>query len=254
MMRVTQIFILLILLIFGPANAAEKVKYVGQELSGEIKLTHENKIFLPPGMWEVSAITKTRGSTPWFNAAFVQIANSEIKAVLIIGYPREPVTNGWYRGSDDICDDYDGQQSNFHDKNVKTQANAIMSGICSAIYANTDVDQSLWDGWDVMRDTHEFIAQKNVKEYPAGLIHIDSSWYAKTHMANIYYSYNPEFSHITSKRGDWTKSDWSKYKIDDFPIKKAFMNKAIFSHQMVIDNSLKGYKKRKPVDLTPYDF
>ena len=73
-------------------------------------------------------------------------------------------------------------------------------------------------------------------------------------MAGIYYSYNPEFSDITSKRGDWTKSDWSKYKIDDFPVKKAFMDKAIFSHQMVIDNSLKGYKKREPIDLTPYDF
>ena len=31
-----------LIFIFGSANA-EKVKYVGQELSGEIKLTYENK-------------------------------------------------------------------------------------------------------------------------------------------------------------------------------------------------------------------
>ena len=35
-------------------------------------------------MWEVSAITKTHQFPPWMNAAFVQIVNSKIKALLIL--------------------------------------------------------------------------------------------------------------------------------------------------------------------------
>ena len=255
MKKINKLFLipLFLIFIFGSANA-EKVNYVGQELSGEIKLTYETKVILPPGMWEVSAMTKKNQYPVWMETAFVQIDNSKIKAILIIGYPKEPVTNGWYKASDTPCDDYEGQQSNFHEKKIKTSAGFIMSGSCSAIYANTNVDQSLWDRWDVMRDTHEFIAKKNVNIYPVALIHIESNWYTKENAVEITYAYNPEFNNITSKKGKWTKSEWSKYKIDDFPKKKDFMSKAIHVHNLAISNSINGLKKRKPIDLTFYDF
>ncbi|MDA9651748.1 hypothetical protein N9T16_03600 [Pelagibacteraceae bacterium] len=255
MKKINQLFLItfFLIFIFAPANA-EKVKYIGQELSGEIKLTYETKVILPLGMWEVSAMTKKHQYPVWMETAFVQIDSSKIKAILIVGYPKEPVINGWYEKSDTPCDDYDGQQSNFHEKKIKTSSGFIMSGSCSSIYANTNVDRSLWDKWDIMRDTHEFIAKKNVKVYPSALIHIESNWFTKENAVEITYAYNPEFNNITSKRGHWTDSEWSKYKIDDFPTKKDFMNEVIYSHKLAIDNSINGLKKRKPIDLSYYDF
>jgi hypothetical protein len=105
-----------------------------------------------------------------------------------------------------------------------------------------------------MRDTHELIAKKNVKVYPATLIHIESTWYTRENAIEITYVYNPEFNNITSKKGNWYDSEWSKYKIDDFPRKKDFMSKAIHVHKLAISNSINGLKKRKPIDLTFYDF
>ena len=50
--------VILFSLFLTPIYASD-IKYVTQELSGEIKLNYETKIILPPGNWYVSAITKT---------------------------------------------------------------------------------------------------------------------------------------------------------------------------------------------------
>ena len=245
----------ILILLFLSTTYASDIKYVTQELSGEIKLNYETKIILPPGNWYVSAITKTHQFPVWNEVGFIQTDGSDLKAFLFIGYPKEPSAEGWYKGSYDACDDYEGQQSNFHEKNYKTQVNVIMSGYCSAIYANNEIDQSLWDSWDVMRETHSSIANKGIKQYPASMIHVDSKLYSKSNLVDIYYAYNPKFTGFSSKRGvSWTDSEWSKYKIDDFPKKKSFMEKIISNHKQTILNNTNSLKKRKPVDLSLYNF
>ena len=254
MMRVTQIFILLILLIFGSANAAEKIKHPGQDVSGSIKLNYMSKIELPPGLWKVAAIKKTMGGGKWVDVSLIQEVENKIKAWLTISYPTNTNGNGWYKGDNNVCDDYDGQQSNYHEKKIKTNAGYINSGHCSSVWVSNWLDESTWDYWDIAELTHDYIRENNFS-YPSALVFLESAWYSKENLISIAYAYNPEFSMITtSPYKDFDKSQWFKHNIDSHPDKKSFVDKAISIQKKTIISSYKAFGKRKPIDLTLYDF
>ena len=129
-----------------------------------------------------------------------------------------------------------------------------MSGYCSSIYVENFVDASLWDSWDIMEKTHTYISDNNLI-YPPALVIIDSKYYSKINLMGIYYAYNSNFSKVaTSAKVDWKKSDWHKYNIEKYPSKNEFMNKVINRQKMTIENSFKGFSKRKPIDLSFYNF
>ncbi|MDA7763644.1 hypothetical protein N8903_01605 [Pelagibacterales bacterium] len=251
---ILKVFVVCIYLFSFQAAHAQKIKYLGQEISEMVKLTYESKVILPNGVWTVAGMTKSHGYPVWKSVSLVQNISNNIKALLIITYPRDPVINGWYKGSDDTCDDYEGQNSNYHSKKIKEKANAIMSGYCNSVYVESDVDASLWDSWDIMENTHNYIADNNLN-YPPALIMLDSKYYSKINLLNIYYGYNPDFSSIdTTANINWKKSDWNKYNIEKHPRKNAFMKKIIAIQNDTIVLSLPGFKKRNPVDLSLYNF
>jgi hypothetical protein len=249
-----KIFIVCVFLFSFQTAHAQKIKHPGQEVSGMVKLTYESKVILPNGVWTVAGMTKSHGFPAWKYVSLVQRISNNIKAILIISYPKNPVTNGWYKGNDNTCDDYEGQNSNYHSKKIKENANIIKSGYCNSVYVENDVDASLWDSWDIMENMHNYIADNNLN-YPPALIMLDSKYYSKINSLNIYYGYNPDFSSIdTIANINWKKSDWHKYNIEKHPSKNSLMKKIIAIQNNTIASSLPGFKKRKPIDLSFYDF
>lgn len=234
---------------------AQKIKHIGQEISGLVKLTYESKVLLPSGDWTVAGMTKHHGNPPWKAVSLVQSISNSIKAFLIIQYPANSTAGyGWYQGEDDTCDDYEDQNSNFHSKKIDVKSNYIMSGYCNSIYVENNVDASMWDSWDIMENTHDYIRDNDLN-YPPALIILDSKYYVKNNLVNIYYGYNPDFSKIaTSANIYWKKSDWHKYNIENHPSKNNLMNKIIAIQNNTIATSLPGFKKRKPIDLSLYSF
>ena len=248
--------ILIVLFLFTFTNSvfAQKIKHPGQEVSGFVSLSYESKIILPEGSWTVAGMTKSHVYPPWKTVSLVQSISSSIKALLVIEYPGNPVNNGWYKGSNNTCDDYEGQNSNYHSAKIKEQANSIISGYCNSVYVENYIDASLWDSWDIMEKTHDYITDNDLR-YPPALIILDSKFYSKINLLNIYYGYNPDFSSVaTTAKVNWKKSDWHKYNIEKYPSKNDFMKKIIAIQNNTIASSLPGFKKRKPVDLSLYSF
>tara|TARA_B110000858_G_C17785619_1_gene467113 strand:- start:223 stop:984 length:762 start_codon:yes stop_codon:yes gene_type:complete len=249
-----KISIIFLTILLANSAYAQKIKHPGQEISGLVKLSYMTKINLPPGNWEVVSKNKVNGGVGWVDVSLIQTEGNKIKAIAIIQYPTNTSAYGWYKSSDDICDDYSNQQSNFHQKKVKENAGYIMSGFCANVWTSNWIAADSWDSWDTMEKIHTYIANNNLN-YPPALTMLDSKWFSKENLVTIYYMYNPEFNGLaTNAKVNFKKSDWHKYNIDKHPSKKLFIDKAVNMQNKTILNSLKSFSKRKPIDLSLYDF
>ena len=251
---ILKVFVVCIYLFSFQAAHAQKIKYPGQEVSGLVNLNYMSKINLPVGNWEVVSKNKVNGGSGWVDVSLIQTEANKIKAIAIVQYPTKPSGNGWYKSSDDICDDYSGQKSNFHQKKIKEDAGYIMSGFCANVWTSNWLAASSWDSWGTMELIHTYIANNNLN-YPPALTMLDSKWYSKENLVIIYYMYNPEFNGLaTNAKVDFKKSDWHKYNVDKYPSKKLFIDKVVNIQKQTISNSLKSFSKRKPIDLSFYNF
>jgi hypothetical protein len=249
-----KICIIFLTLLFTNFAYAQKIKHPGQEVSGLVKLSYMTKINLPDGKWEVVSKNKENGGVGWVDVSLIQTEGNKIKAIAVIQYPTNTNGYGWYESSNDICDDYSGQKSNFHKKKVKEDAGYIMSGYCANVWTSNWIAADSWDSWDTMELIHTYIANNNLN-YPPALTMLDSKWYSKENLVIIYYMYNPEFNGLaTNRKVDFKKSDWHIYNVDKYPSKKLFIDKVINIQKQTISNSLKSFSKRKPIDLSFYDF
>ena len=137
-----KIINVLILIFFATSAFAKQEPYPGQFVYGNIgPYGLDTEILLPPGEWIVAGVSTSNGGIRWAEIILLQTESKKIKALLNIKYPRKLEERigkssggnhkeGWRRDKhfdNNTCDDYDRQNSNYHETLIKKRRTAMNS-------------------------------------------------------------------------------------------------------------------------------
>ena len=262
-----KILLLLIFSILFSVNSfAKKEPYIGEILYGNIgPFGLGTEILLPEGEWVVAGVTVSNGSVRWAELVLLQIESDKIKALLNIKYPRKleaPINewgtnDGWRRDKhfdNNTCDDYDGQNSNYHETLIKKVLGGqrIIAATCISIFASNRFDKSTNFQSQAWRMAQDYVERVNLN-YPNVLLNIDNTYFSLENVVHTYYSINPGINGIKSRDGaSRSNSAWDKYNISKHEDKNKFMSNAIFIGQNVLRQNDRSFSNHKRLDLREY--
>ena len=262
-----KILLLLIFSILFSVNSfAKKEPYIGEILYGNIgPFGLGTEILLPVGEWVVAGVTASNGSVRWAELVLLQIESDKIKALLNIKYPRKleaPINewgtkDGWRRDKhfdNNTCDDYDGQDSNYHETLIKKVLGGqrIIAATCISIFASNRFDKSTNFQSQAWRMAQDYVERVNLN-YPNVLLNIDNTYFSLENVVHTYYSINPGINGIKSRDGaSRSNSAWDKYNISKHEDKNKFMSNAIFIGQNVLRQNDRSFSNHKRLDLREY--
>ena len=260
---------LIVLLFFSVNSFAKKEPYIGEILYGNIgPFGLGTEILLPEGEWVVAGVTVSNGSVRWAELVLLQIESDKIKALLNIKYPRKleerigkssggDHKEGWRRDKhfdNNTCDDYDRQDSNYHETLIKKRIGGqrIIVATCISIFASNRFDKSTNFQSQAWRMAQDYVERVNLN-YPNVLLNIDNTYFSLENVVHTYYSINPGINGIKSRDGgSRSNSAWDKYNISKHEDKNKFMSNAIFIGQNVLRQNDRSFSNHKRLDLREY--
>jgi len=246
------IYVFCIFLITINISKAEKINFIGQNISGIAKLDYQTTVDLPLGNWIVSNIVKRiqislSGDFVDKNMTFKKVTLTQLKDNKIIAFLNitfslgdlGDVEGGGILLDNNSCDEYRGKNTNYHLSKLKKRAKThILSGVCNSIFVSSESPDP---------DNMQYLLENNI-DLPQSLLTIANIFFSINNRLELEFIYNPEMNGIKSP-----PVNWSVYNIDQYEANKSFMDKAIYQSQLVVKNNEKKLKKRKSIDLTFYN-
>ncbi|MDA7763648.1 hypothetical protein N8903_01625 [Pelagibacterales bacterium] len=266
-----KLFQVLFLIFFATSAFAKQEPYPGQFVYGNIgPYGLDTEILLPPGEWIVAGVSTSNGGIRWAEIILLQTESKKIKALLNIKYPRKLEERigkssggnhkeGWRRDKhfdNNTCDDYDRQNSNYHETLIKKRLGGqrIIAATCISIYANNSINEYSNLNSEAWNLAHEYIGRSDLI-YPNTLVNIDSTYFKLNNVVHLYFSINPDFANITSSKDTSFKySEWNKYNIKKYADKNDFMNNTINIGLSVLSDNKRKFSKNRRLDLTQYNY
>jgi len=259
-----KILLLLIFSILFSVNSfAKKEPYIGEILYGNIgPFGLGTEILLPEGEWVVAGVTVSNGSVRWAELVLLQIESDKIKALLNIKYPRKleaPINewgtnDGWRRDKhfdNNTCDDYDGQNSNYHETLIKKVLGGqrIIRAVCLSVHGISNFNPNRKFSSKSWRMAHDYVERVNLN-YPNNLVFVDTTFFRLTNMVHVYFATNPEFILSKSRQGSPSEGNpWSKGNITKNDDKNKFMSDVIMIGQNTMSNNIDDFIDGKRLDF-----
>ena len=184
----------------------------GQLLQGKIKFANQTNINLPKGEWTVvSTDYSFKRAYAYKEVTLIQVDENKMKSFLIINYPRDKGNgNGWWKGLNDACDDFNNQRSSFHKNTSKksgihsnmsqdSRTDGITMGYCISIW-NEEFKNSNLDL--ISNKSMQYFDSNNIDK-PSSLIWTQQVYHSLYNKVKISYAYNVLSNKVSNEKSPY---------------------------------------------------